>query len=58
MLEKIGKLYGSQGYRELFDGGRKRGIAWFISRAIEIYYDHYRREKANENMISQKGESA
>ncbi len=58
LLERIGKLYGSRSYREQFDGGRKRGIAWFISRAIEIYCDHYRREKANENMISQKGESA
>lgn len=58
LLERIGKLYGSRSYREQFDGGRKRGIAWFISRAIEIYCDHYRREKANENMISQKGEPA
>ncbi len=58
LLERIGKLCGSQEYRKQFDGGRKRGIAWFISRAIEIYCDNYRREKAKENMISQKGAHA
>lgn len=47
LLERAGKLYGSKEYREQFDGGRKRGIAWFISRAIEIYCDNYRREKTD-----------
>lgn len=51
MLERAGKLYGSKEYREQFDGGRERGIAWFISRAIEIYCDNYRREKTDADIV-------
>jgi len=51
LLERAGKLYGSKEYREQFDGGRERGIAWFISRAIEIYCDNYRREKTDADIV-------
>lgn len=53
LLERGGKICGSREYREQFDGGRERGAAWFISRAIEIYCDQYRQKK-EESMIYKK----
>ncbi len=39
MLRAIGELYGSKAYINAIDNGAKRGISWFISRAIQIYCD-------------------
>lgn len=37
LLSSISSSIGCKSTREVFDGGRDRGIYWFISRAIEIY---------------------
>lgn len=39
-LKNIGRLLGSKAYKNVIDGGAPRGITWYISRAIEIYYDN------------------
>lgn len=39
ILRNIGELYGSKAYINAVDNGAKRGISWFISRAIQIYCD-------------------
>lgn len=39
ILRNTGKLYGSKAYINAIDNGAKRGISWFISRAIQIYCD-------------------
>lgn len=46
-VENIGKLFGSQAYKNVIDGGSQKGIAWFISRAIEIYLNNLEKEKTN-----------
>lgn len=45
-VKNIGRVLGSQAYKNVIDGGAARGIAWYISRAIEIYYDNME-EKTN-----------
>lgn len=55
MLERTGKLYGSQVYRDEFDGGREKGVAWFISKAIEIYCSNYRKVGTSAGIVSQEG---
>lgn len=37
ILRNTGELYGSKAYINAVDNGAKRGISWFISRAIQIY---------------------
>ena len=44
-MEKLGEMFGSQAYKDVIDNGHERGLAWFISRAIEIYCDNYRKEQ-------------
>lgn len=44
-MEKLGEMFGSQAYNDVIDNGHERGLAWFISRAIEIYCDNYRKEQ-------------
>ena len=39
ILRNIGELFGSKAYINVVDNGAKRGISWFISRAIQIYCD-------------------
>lgn len=39
MIRNMGKLYGSNAYINAIDNGAKRGLSWFISRAIHIYCD-------------------
>ena len=39
ILRNTGELYGSKAYINAVDNGAKRGISWFISRAIQIYCD-------------------
>ena len=39
ILKNTGELYGSKAYINAVDNGAKRGISWFISRAIQIYCD-------------------
>lgn len=46
-VKNIGKLFGSQAYKNVIDGGAQKGIAWFISRAIEIYFENMEKEKTN-----------
>lgn len=55
MLERAGKMYGSQIYRDEFDGGREKGVAWFISKAIEIYCSNYRKAGTSAGITSQEG---
>lgn len=43
-LKKIGLLYGSKPYKQKFDKGAKRGVSWFVSRAIEIYCNNLEQE--------------
>lgn len=45
IMEKLGIMYGSQAYKDVIDNGHERGLAWFISRAIEIYCNNYRKEQ-------------
>lgn len=49
LLQRYGRLFGSKAYMDLMDNGAKRGVAWFTSRAIEIYC---------ENLLSEKTTSA
>lgn len=44
-MEKLGEMFGSQAYKDVIDNGHERGLAWFLSRAIEIYCDNYRKEQ-------------
>ena len=46
-VKNIGKLFSSQAYKNVIDGGAQRGISWFISRAIEIYFNNLEKEKMN-----------
>lgn len=46
-VKNIGRLLGSQAYKNVIDGGAPRGIAWFISRAIEIYFENMEKENIN-----------
>lgn len=55
MLERTGKLCGSQVYKEEFDGGREKGVAWFMSKAIEIYCSNYRKAGTSAGIPSQEG---
>lgn len=36
-LKNMGKLFGQKEFRDNFDDGKEKGVAWFISRSIEIY---------------------
>lgn len=45
IIEKLGTMFGSQAYKDVIDNGHERGLAWFISRAIEIYCNNYRKEQ-------------
>lgn len=38
MLRSTGELFGSKAYIKVIDNGNRRGISWFISRAILIYW--------------------
>ena len=40
LLENLGNAFGSKAYKELIDNGAEKGIAWFISRSIQIYCEH------------------
>ena len=40
IFRNFGEMFGTDEYRNAFDNGAKRGIAWFISRAIEIFCDN------------------
>lgn len=40
ILRNFGEIFGTDKHRNAFDNGAKRGINWFISRAIEIYCDN------------------
>lgn len=42
-LMNTGKAYGSQGYKDVLDNGRERGVVWFLSKAIEIYCENYKK---------------
>lgn len=44
LVKKIGLLYGSKAYKQMIDNGAKRGVSWFISRAIEIYCNNVEQE--------------
>lgn len=44
-LKKIGLLFGSKPYKLMLDKGAKRGVSWFISRAIEIYCNKLEQEE-------------
>lgn len=44
-VKKIGLLYGSKAYKQMIDNGAKRGVSWFISRAIEIYCNNVEQEE-------------
>lgn len=55
MLERTGEMSGSQVYRDEFDDGREKGVAWFISKAIEIYCSNYRQKSASAGITSQEG---
>lgn len=46
-VKNIGRLFGRQAYKKVMDGGTQRGISWFISRAIEIYFNNLEKENAN-----------
>lgn len=52
LLDSLSSSMGCESSRKVFDGGRERGIFWFISRAIQIYCDHQRemmeREEGND----------
>lgn len=55
MLERAGKMSGSREYRDEFDGGREKGVAWFMSKAIEIYCSNYRKAGTSAGITSQEG---
>ncbi|MBQ7918737.1 MAG: MerR family transcriptional regulator [Lachnospiraceae bacterium] len=40
VVRRLGQAFGSKAYKDVIDNGAKRGIAWFISRAIEVYCDN------------------
>ena len=44
-LKGMGMLFGSKPYKQMLDNGAKRGVAWFISRAIEIYCNNIEQEE-------------
>lgn len=46
MLRKISILFGSKAYKQMIDNGAKRGVSWFISRAIEIYCNNVEQEES------------
>lgn len=48
LLNSLSSSIGCESSRKVFDGDKKRGIFWFISRAIEIYCNH-QREAIEEN---------
>lgn len=45
LLGNFGKVFGSKGFITEFDMGRKKGIFWFVSRAIEIYINNLQEEE-------------
>ena len=45
VLKKMGLLFGSRPYKQMLDKGAKRGVSWFISRAIEIYCNNLEQEE-------------
>lgn len=45
IMKNLGEMYGSQAYKDIIDNGNERGLFWFISRAIKIYCDNYRKEQ-------------
>lgn len=44
-LKRMGMLFGSKAYKQMLDNGAKRGVSWFISRAIEIYCNNIEQEE-------------
>ncbi len=52
MVRKIGHLFGSKAYKQMIDNGANKGIAWFVSRAIEIYCEN--KEKEGEELRKTK----
>ena len=36
-LTSIGKMFATKAYRQAIDNGASKGVAWFVSKAIEIY---------------------
>lgn len=42
-MKSLGEMFGSKAYKDVIDNGYERGLAWFISRAIEIYCNNYRK---------------
>lgn len=39
MMKNSSAFLGSETYKRIYDQGRERGLAWFVSRSIEIYCD-------------------
>lgn len=46
LLKRMGQLYGSDAYKQMIDNGAKKGISWFISRAVEIYCENLEKGQA------------
>lgn len=40
MMKNFSSFVGSKTYRRIYDKGREKGLAWFLSRSIEIYCDN------------------
>ena len=40
MIKHFSNILGSDAYKDVIDSGAKRGVAWFTSRAIEIYCEN------------------
>ena len=45
MLYNMSQLFNSKEYKEVIDNGAEKGISWFISRAIEIFYNNIKKQK-------------
>lgn len=46
-MKRIQRMFGSQAYKNVIDGGIQKGISWFISRAIEIFLNNMEKESVN-----------
>ena len=49
VLESLGTFFGTSPIKESLDKDRQHGYAWFLSRAIEIYCNHYKNDTTEES---------
>ncbi|WP_049999385.1 MerR family transcriptional regulator [[Clostridium] innocuum] len=48
LMTSFSNLFASNEYKQIIDGGKDKGVSWFISRALEIYIKNIEGGNANE----------